>query len=109
MQISIFNTIGVVFIAIFAISVVACSNNKGDGTNLSVSNNKAVLHSHTENECIDAVHHSHSNGKSAHKHHYHICDKNNKNPNAHSHPSSSIMGFTRHVHPNGDNEHTHIR
>ncbi len=109
MQFSIFNTYGVIFIASLAISLVACSKNTGEGTNSSASKNKVVLHSHAANECIDVVNHSHPKGKLKHKHHYHSCEKNNKNSNAHSHPSSSITGFTRHVHPNGSNEHTHIR
>lgn len=92
-----------------SLSLVACSNNSEVGAVSGISNKKAVLHTHLANKCIDAVSHSHSNGKKDHLHHYHSCEANGINSNAHSHPSSSITGFTRHVHPNGANEHTHSR
>lgn len=92
-----------------SLGLVACSNNSELGSSSIISNKKAVLHAHPANKCIDAVSHTHPNGKKEHLHHYHSCEASSINLNAHSHPSNSISGFTRHVHPNGVNDHTHLR
>ena len=68
---------------------------------------KPIKHTHLENKCIDAITHSHVNGKVKHMHHYHYCETNGKKSNGHSHPSASITGVTRHVHANGAKKHTH--
>jgi hypothetical protein len=107
MKYYIVNISSLLLVACLGLSISGCATNSAGLK--SATNNKNIQHTHLANKCIEAVSHTHANGKAEHLHHYHTCEAETKNSNAHSHPSSSITGFTRHVHPNGGNKHTHVR